>query len=98
MNVLITGAARGIGAESARRLAARGHRLALIGLEPAAPWWLRAFHPLRGLVQRPQERDVLKIVPELEQLEAADRQARGEAVYAPVGSGGAAADRRTSVR
>src|SRR5215211_2433768 len=32
--VLITGAARGIGAESARRLAARGARLALVGLEP----------------------------------------------------------------
>jgi NAD(P)-dependent dehydrogenase (short-subunit alcohol dehydrogenase family) len=32
--ILITGAARGIGAESARRLAARGHRLALVGLEP----------------------------------------------------------------
>jgi NAD(P)-dependent dehydrogenase (short-subunit alcohol dehydrogenase family) len=32
--VLITGAARGIGAETARRLASRGHRLALLGLEP----------------------------------------------------------------
>lgn len=32
--VLITGAARGIGAESARRLAARGARVALVGLEP----------------------------------------------------------------
>jgi NAD(P)-dependent dehydrogenase (short-subunit alcohol dehydrogenase family) len=32
--ILITGAARGIGAEAARRLAARGHRLALLGLEP----------------------------------------------------------------
>ena len=32
--VLITGAARGIGAESARRLAARGMRVALVGLEP----------------------------------------------------------------
>ena len=34
MNILITGAARGIGAETARRLAQRGHRLALLGLEP----------------------------------------------------------------
>jgi NAD(P)-dependent dehydrogenase (short-subunit alcohol dehydrogenase family) len=34
MRILITGAARGIGAESARLLAARGHRLALLGLEP----------------------------------------------------------------
>ena len=32
--VLITGAARGIGAESARRLASRGANLALVGLEP----------------------------------------------------------------
>ena len=33
-SVLITGAARGIGAETARRLAARGARVALLGLEP----------------------------------------------------------------
>ena len=32
--VLITGAARGIGAETARRLAARGAQLSLVGLEP----------------------------------------------------------------
>ena len=32
--VLLTGAARGIGAETARVLAARGARLALVGLEP----------------------------------------------------------------
>jgi NAD(P)-dependent dehydrogenase (short-subunit alcohol dehydrogenase family) len=32
--VLVTGAARGIGAETARRLAARGARVALVGLEP----------------------------------------------------------------
>ena len=32
--VLITGAARGIGAECARRLSARGARVALVGLEP----------------------------------------------------------------
>ena len=32
--VFITGAARGIGAESARRLAARGANVALAGLEP----------------------------------------------------------------
>jgi NAD(P)-dependent dehydrogenase (short-subunit alcohol dehydrogenase family) len=33
--VMITGAARGIGAESARQLYALGHELALVGLEPA---------------------------------------------------------------
>src|SRR3954447_6212593 len=33
--VLVTGAARGIGAETARRLAARGARVALVGLGPA---------------------------------------------------------------
>lgn len=32
--ILITGAARGIGAETARQLAARGAKLALVGLEP----------------------------------------------------------------
>jgi NAD(P)-dependent dehydrogenase (short-subunit alcohol dehydrogenase family) len=32
--VLITGAARGIGAETARRLAAKGARVAIVGLEP----------------------------------------------------------------
>jgi NAD(P)-dependent dehydrogenase (short-subunit alcohol dehydrogenase family) len=32
--VLITGAARGIGAETARRLAAKGAKVALVGLEP----------------------------------------------------------------
>lgn len=32
--VLVTGAARGIGAETARRLAARGARVSLVGLEP----------------------------------------------------------------
>ena len=32
--VLITGAARGIGAETARRAAARGARLSLVGREP----------------------------------------------------------------
>ena len=32
--VLITGAARGIGAETARRLAAKGARVSLVGLEP----------------------------------------------------------------
>jgi NAD(P)-dependent dehydrogenase (short-subunit alcohol dehydrogenase family) len=48
--VLITGAARGIGAATARRLAAEGARVALAGLEPDllervaaecsdAPWW-----------------------------------------------------------
>lgn len=48
--VLITGAARGIGAETARRLHARGARVALVGLEPellavlaaecgGAPWF-----------------------------------------------------------
>jgi len=33
-SILITGAARGIGAETARRLAAKGAKLSLVGLEP----------------------------------------------------------------
>src|SRR3954454_752108 len=44
-----------------------------------APRWVRAFHPLRGLIQRPQERDVLKVMPELERVDAEDRAQRGEA-------------------
>ena len=32
--VFITGAARGLGAETARRVAARGANVALVGLEP----------------------------------------------------------------
>jgi NAD(P)-dependent dehydrogenase (short-subunit alcohol dehydrogenase family) len=38
-SVLITGAARGIGAELARKAAARGARVATVGLEPE---WLAA--------------------------------------------------------
>ncbi|HEX2418335.1 MAG TPA: SDR family oxidoreductase [Micromonosporaceae bacterium] len=34
MDVLITGAARGIGAHTARLLATKGHRVSLVGLEP----------------------------------------------------------------
>jgi NAD(P)-dependent dehydrogenase (short-subunit alcohol dehydrogenase family) len=34
MEVLITGAARGIGAHTARLLAGKGHRISLVGLEP----------------------------------------------------------------
>src|SRR5436190_5558043 len=58
-----------------------------------APWWVRLFHPLRGVLQRPQEGDLLKIMPELEQIDAADREQRGEAAHAPVGAGGDAAAR-----
>jgi len=53
MRVLVTGAARGIGAELARQLAAAGARVALVGLEPEAlaalatelgdeHWWAEA--------------------------------------------------------
>ena len=69
--VLITGAARGVGAETARRLAARGARLALVGLEPerlealagelgaAAAWWeadVRDAAALRQAVDAAAER------------------------------------------
>jgi short-subunit dehydrogenase len=46
--VLITGAARGIGAEAARQLAARGARLSLVGLEPDALRDLAAALPGTG--------------------------------------------------
>ena len=61
-----------------------------------APRWVRALLPLRGVLQRVQERDSLAIMPELEQIDAADRAQRGEAAHAPVGAGGAAAEMRTS--
>src|SRR4051794_12391979 len=56
-----------------------------------APRWVRAFHPLRGVLQRAQEGDLLKVMPELERIDAEDRARRGEAAHAPVGAGGAAA-------
>ena len=53
--VLVTGAARGIGAEAARRLAARGARLALLGLEPER---LAALASELGVAHRWWECDV----------------------------------------
>jgi NAD(P)-dependent dehydrogenase (short-subunit alcohol dehydrogenase family) len=55
-----------------------------------APRWVRAFLPLRGVLQRTQERDLFPIMPELEQIDAADRAQRGERAHAPVGAGGEA--------
>jgi NAD(P)-dependent dehydrogenase (short-subunit alcohol dehydrogenase family) len=52
-NVLVTGAARGIGAATARDLAGRGARLALVGLEPDL---LAALATELGCVQRPGDR------------------------------------------
>ena len=51
--VLITGAARGIGAETARRLRARGANVALVGLEPELlePRAARAGRPRRALAR-----------------------------------------------
>jgi 3-oxoacyl-[acyl-carrier protein] reductase len=43
---LVTGAARGIGAETARRLAARGHRLALVDLDKPALERIKADLPV----------------------------------------------------
>ena len=65
--VLITGAARGIGAESARRVAAKGARVALVGLEPelleqvahdCGPWaaWFEADVTDLEALRRPGER------------------------------------------
>lgn len=54
-NVLITGAARGIGAATAHDLAARGARLALVGLEPAR---LAALATELGGIRHPEARHV----------------------------------------
>jgi NAD(P)-dependent dehydrogenase (short-subunit alcohol dehydrogenase family) len=64
----------------------------------AAPRWVRAFLPLRALIQRVAERDSRAVMPELEQIDAADRARRGEQAHAPVGAGGAAVDGSVSER
>jgi short-subunit dehydrogenase len=75
--ILITGAARGIGAESARRLAQRGHTLALLGLQPEE---LEAVAAECG-----------PPTAEIERLWEAEIAARGAAeASSPVGAGGAA--------
>src|SRR3954470_1660928 len=56
-----------------------------------APRWVRAFHPVRGVLQRAQEGALLKVMTELERIDAEARARRGEAAHAPVGAGGAAA-------
>src|SRR5262245_46231125 len=69
--VLLTGAARGIGAETARVLAARGARLALVGVEPDL---------LRGLCAELGEGHVWfeADVTSQEQLDDAARRTAGE--------------------
>ena len=55
--VLITGAARGIGAEAARRLAKRGAQVSLVGLEPELLEQVAAeIGDRRGLVRGGRDR------------------------------------------
>ena len=71
--VFITGPARGIGAETARRLAQRGARLALVGLEPEQ---LQSLAAELGSQHRWYECDVT-IQADLEQAVAATLEAMG---------------------
>ena len=81
MRILITGAARGIGAEAAKRLAAGGHELALLGLEPE-------------LLEPAVRSQGAKEMPEIERLYEAEVAERGaRAASEPVGAGGEAAVR-----
>ena len=57
-SVLITGAARGIGAETARQLAEKGAKVALLGLEPEALKQVAAeLRAGRGRGSRPTSTD-----------------------------------------
>jgi NAD(P)-dependent dehydrogenase (short-subunit alcohol dehydrogenase family) len=59
-----------------------------------APRWVRALLPLRELLARGMERQVIKQMPEIEALAQAERDRVGaEAASMPVGPGGAAAAR-----
>jgi NAD(P)-dependent dehydrogenase (short-subunit alcohol dehydrogenase family) len=59
-----------------------------------APRWVRALLPLRELLARGMERQVIKMMPEIEALAQAERDRVGaEAASMPVGPGGAAAAR-----
>jgi hypothetical protein len=59
-----------------------------------APRWVKALLPLRELLARGMERQVIKLMPEVEALAQAERERVGnEAASMPVGPGGAAAAR-----
>jgi NAD(P)-dependent dehydrogenase (short-subunit alcohol dehydrogenase family) len=58
-----------------------------------APRWVRALLPVRELPARGMERQVIKLMPEIEALAQAERDRLGEAASMPVGPGGAAAAR-----
>jgi NAD(P)-dependent dehydrogenase (short-subunit alcohol dehydrogenase family) len=59
-----------------------------------APWWVRLMLPFRELLERGVEREVGKLMPEIERLVDAEYARMGaEAASMPVGPGGAAAAR-----
>jgi NAD(P)-dependent dehydrogenase (short-subunit alcohol dehydrogenase family) len=58
-----------------------------------APGWVWLMLPLRELIARGAERQVLKMMPELEALSEREAARMGEAASMPVGPGGAAAAR-----
>jgi NAD(P)-dependent dehydrogenase (short-subunit alcohol dehydrogenase family) len=63
-----------------------------------APWWVRALIPLRAVLQPVSEPQLRPAIPTIErefQEEMAERGA--DAVFRPVGAGGAAAERRVNV-
>ena len=86
--VLVTGAARGIGAETARRLAARGAKLALVGLEGEE---LRRVAGACGSDALAIEADITDLAAMERAMEAtAERFGRIDVVFqnAGIGSGG----------
>ena len=85
--VVVTGAARGIGAETARRLAARGARVALVGLEGDA---LRAVAAQCGPEALAVEADITDLpAVEAALAQTAERFGRIDVVFQNAGIGSA---------
>ena len=54
------------------------------------PRWVRAMLPLRGLLTRPAELDLVKVMPEVERASEEELRERGAEAFRPVGAGGKA--------
>jgi NAD(P)-dependent dehydrogenase (short-subunit alcohol dehydrogenase family) len=62
------------------------------------PGWIKAALPLRGMLDRGTDREMLKHAPEAMALFEAELQATGDPMTRPVGAGGAAAEQAGAAR